>query len=248
MSSYQFHKRIMQNAMNQLFSHPLATFFSVTIDPVRDGCANYFDIISDPMDLGTIQTKIQNDQYISIDQWKEDIEKVWKNALKYHGESSTIGEAAKYLKNVMQPILEGITYDYLNDWQVKLDIFKEELNRLLKNYPKGNQIDGEKKERKPHITSLSSKTPAETLLSQVVSESHNDKASENCNDTDITSRIIVAVNNMDDSSDQDEVYGIIKGAQPSLISEGENLIEFNDLSKETVDQIVSYLNSKGIKF
>ena len=45
------------------------------------GVPNYLDIITEPMDLGTIKKGMVLHRYETHEQWAEDIRRVWSNAM-----------------------------------------------------------------------------------------------------------------------------------------------------------------------
>lgn len=60
----------------ELFIHP--------IDPVNDGCLDYFEVIKNPMDLLTVSNKLLNDQYKSVNEMYQDIILIFSNCREYN--------------------------------------------------------------------------------------------------------------------------------------------------------------------
>ena len=58
--------------------------FSEPVDPVRDNCPDYFKIVAQPMDFGTVINKIYLDLYKSNDEFWRDIGLVIKNCLRFN--------------------------------------------------------------------------------------------------------------------------------------------------------------------
>lgn len=52
------------------------------------GLFDYRDIVKNPMDLGTIKTKIENNKYTKIEEIAEDIRLVWFNCMLYNRDGS----------------------------------------------------------------------------------------------------------------------------------------------------------------
>ena len=50
----------------------------------RVGVPNYPEIITEPMDLGTIKKRMTSSRYESHEQWADDIQKVWSNAMSFN--------------------------------------------------------------------------------------------------------------------------------------------------------------------
>ena len=60
------------------------TPFCEPVNPERDSCPDYFEIIKNPMDLGSILNKIYLDIYKNAKEFWIDIGLIWKNCLKYN--------------------------------------------------------------------------------------------------------------------------------------------------------------------
>lgn len=79
--------------------HPRSLPFRKPVDPVALGIyPAYNQIITHPMDLGTIKTQIDNNFYTSKDDLIADIQLVWNNAKKFNPKGHGIYEAAEFLE------------------------------------------------------------------------------------------------------------------------------------------------------
>jgi hypothetical protein len=74
------------------------------VDPDALHIPEYRDIIENPMDLTTIKLKLEGGNYGNIDEFIEDVNLVWDNAMKFNHEGSEIYEHAMTLKNLFQKI------------------------------------------------------------------------------------------------------------------------------------------------
>lgn len=63
--------------------------FSEPVDPSKDSCPDYFKVIANPMDLGSIMNKVYLDIYKSYDEFWRDVGLVFKNCLKYNKEETS---------------------------------------------------------------------------------------------------------------------------------------------------------------
>lgn len=61
---------------------------------------SYFNIVKEPMDLETSRSKLSSGQYISRQDFFEDMEKIVHNCIIYNGENNDIGRAAKQFRGV----------------------------------------------------------------------------------------------------------------------------------------------------
>lgn len=75
-----------------------AQWFVVPVD--RKLVPDYYNIVTSPMDLGTIVTRIKNQEYRSLRLLKSDIDLVWANCNLYNKEGP-VREAGKYLSGVV---------------------------------------------------------------------------------------------------------------------------------------------------
>ena len=62
-----------------------AYWFYEPVDPVKFNIMDYFDIITRPMDLGTVKKKLNFNAYETAGEFVEDMRQVWKNCFKYNG-------------------------------------------------------------------------------------------------------------------------------------------------------------------
>jgi hypothetical protein len=75
------------------------TPFCEPVNPERDNCLDYSEIIKCPMDLGTILNKIYLDLYKTHREFWSDVGLVWKNCLRYnkseHSDLRMLGETLR---------------------------------------------------------------------------------------------------------------------------------------------------------
>jgi bromodomain-containing factor 1 len=82
--------------VHEPYSYP----FLVAVDPVALNIPDYPKIIKQPMDLGTIDTKLKEQQYGSGDEFYADVKLVFKNCYRYNGIDSPVAQLAKQLEKV----------------------------------------------------------------------------------------------------------------------------------------------------
>jgi bromodomain-containing factor 1 len=71
-------------AVAQYFYHP--------VDPVALNIPTYFQIIKKPMDLTTVQTKLENHAYEKASEFKEDVQLIFKNCFKFNSEGEYVND------------------------------------------------------------------------------------------------------------------------------------------------------------
>jgi hypothetical protein len=118
-----------------LFDSPIAAFFRVPVDPKKDDCGDYFDVIKTPMDLSTVRDKLTKDQYQGIEEWKSDIQLIWKNARTYNGQESIIVLMGTELEGLFAQLCEIIPSDEWDLWTYKVQKRQTKLYQLLRANP-----------------------------------------------------------------------------------------------------------------
>ncbi|KAI0830772.1 hypothetical protein BC628DRAFT_1355553 [Trametes gibbosa] len=58
---------------------PEVAIFMRPVDPIADGCPTYFDEIKEPMDFGTMGTKLTEGKYSTMEEFSKDVEQVFQN-------------------------------------------------------------------------------------------------------------------------------------------------------------------------
>lgn len=84
--------------LKDLQAHEHGWVFASPVNPVELGLDDYFEIIKKPMDLGTIQKKLDAAAYHSFDDFRSDVRLTFENAMKYNEERTVVHEMAKELK------------------------------------------------------------------------------------------------------------------------------------------------------
>ena len=77
-----------------------AQFFYTPVDPVALNIPTYFQIIKKPMDLGTIQNKLDNNAYEKASEFKEDVQLIFKNCYKFNPDGEFVNDCGRKLEEV----------------------------------------------------------------------------------------------------------------------------------------------------
>lgn len=112
-------KRYCGNILEALIKHPASCGFCEPVDPVKLNIPDYFLVISKPMDLGTVRTKLQNNMYFTVVEFKDDVKLTFSNAMRYNPSGNF------FHKNAMT--LDSIFNTKWKSLEVKLK--RESLNR-----------------------------------------------------------------------------------------------------------------------
>jgi E1A/CREB-binding protein len=81
-----------------LQNHQHGWVFNNPVDPVELGLPDYFAVIKKPMDLGTIQKKIDCGAYHAIEDFQTDVQLTFDNAMQYNEDGSVVYDMASELK------------------------------------------------------------------------------------------------------------------------------------------------------
>jgi len=85
-----------------LLQQATAEPFAAPVDWEFYGLTDYPEIIKKPMDLGTIQTRIDQGKYPNADKFAADVRLVWRNAMTYNRPDSEIYRNAEKLAKLFE--------------------------------------------------------------------------------------------------------------------------------------------------
>jgi len=80
--------------MKQLMNHQHYWVFSKPVDPIDLGLDDYFQIIKNPMDLGTIQKRLENGFYHQLKDFVDDVHLTFDNAMLYNPAGTVVHNMA----------------------------------------------------------------------------------------------------------------------------------------------------------
>jgi transcription initiation factor TFIID subunit 2 len=63
---------------------PEAFFFLRPVDPIADGAPTYYDEIKEPMDLATMETKVDSQQYVTMADFHADMQRIFANCRQFN--------------------------------------------------------------------------------------------------------------------------------------------------------------------
>lgn len=86
--------------LGDLMSNPLSEWFREPVDHAKLGLVDYLQVISQPMDLGTVLKKMDRSQYMSTEDFAHDVRLVWQNAITYNSAQSMFGIVASILAQI----------------------------------------------------------------------------------------------------------------------------------------------------
>lgn len=80
----------MYKIVCSMISRPESSAFREPVDWKAMGLLDYLNIVKNPMDLGTIKTKIEASKYNSLDEIASDVRLVWRNCMLYNRDGSEV--------------------------------------------------------------------------------------------------------------------------------------------------------------
>ncbi|KAK8888699.1 hypothetical protein M9Y10_033434 [Tritrichomonas musculus] len=204
---------------DELISQPLNQYFTV-IDPKKDGLVDYFDIITQPMDFSTIQSKFKSNKYGNEYEWYKDVCLIYENAMKYHPSDSIYHKIAEYCSKQFKKRTTGFefTESSQQEWFNAVCRQMQKLAEAVSKSPVPQGVD-------PLIISIIEKsktlTPPPILIIP-----------------DIVNKINKL---MKDDKCREEIVYILRQLQPSLQFESDDItINLNSLAQSSLNAIYLY--------
>ena len=83
--------------VNSALNNKRGVWFKAPVDPVRDNLPNYFEIIKEPMDLGTVRSYLLGGKYESEQDVARDVRLTFSNCMRFNPSLSQPYADAKHL-------------------------------------------------------------------------------------------------------------------------------------------------------
>jgi hypothetical protein len=96
------HHRMCMKLLSNIKNHRWAWPFNQPVDPEKLGIPDYLVIIKIPMDLGTVEKKLINEEYPDIYAFASDVRLVWQNCLHYNQPGSDVVRMAECLRDLFE--------------------------------------------------------------------------------------------------------------------------------------------------
>jgi hypothetical protein len=110
MSSKELKDKCMK-VLRVLRDHEHGWVFNCPVDPVELGLPDYFDIIKNPMDLGTINKKLEKGEYTSVEGFDKDVRLTFDNAMLYNEMNSPVHTMAQTLMEIHCNLFKSMVAD-----------------------------------------------------------------------------------------------------------------------------------------
>ncbi|MCJ1249800.1 hypothetical protein MMC30_007026 [Trapelia coarctata] len=98
-------QKFLMNGIQRMSKRRVALLFS---EPVKEsqvkimGIGNYFDVITKPMDLRTMEEKLKNAQYSNIDEYVADFAQIVENTVRFNGPDHSVTQDAYELRETFE--------------------------------------------------------------------------------------------------------------------------------------------------
>ncbi|CAN7043627.1 unnamed protein product [Brassica rapa subsp. trilocularis] len=103
------------NLLKSLRGHEFGWLFGEPVDPVKLNIPDYFSVISKPMDLATISSKLLKNVYSSADEFAADVRLTFDNALRYNPPENFVHDVAKELQEIFEARWESLRKKKVSD-------------------------------------------------------------------------------------------------------------------------------------
>jgi hypothetical protein len=122
-------KRIFK-VIHTLKKSPYAQPFLKAVDLVAH--PDYLQVVSEPMDLETVETKLKHNEYETAYQFAMDIRKIWSNSFRYSAKGSDLYSMTMEISALFEKLIEGKDHLVLNDKKDALHDLYRQVERMSK--------------------------------------------------------------------------------------------------------------------
>ena len=96
---------IMHHLLSDMQNHASSWAF---LNPVnKDEVPDYYDVIKEPMDLSTMEQRLESNSYDNLQSFINDANKIFVNCRSYNGESSSYTKNANRLEKYLKERVEA---------------------------------------------------------------------------------------------------------------------------------------------
>ena len=130
-----FERRKCLELTNKMLHMDMCKPFKDKVDPIRDGAQNYNEIVKHPMDLSTIRKNLNNGQYKLLDEWADDVNLVWHNAMLFNSEGTLIHLVAKEMEMWFKKKFKNMPRNTDEEWVMMLRKSTKKMMYLTQHPP-----------------------------------------------------------------------------------------------------------------
>ena len=140
-------KEFCLDVVHKIKDCPISYHFLERVD--ENDAPEYYKVIKHPMWLNEVERKINNNEYKTTDQWRSDVELIWKNAKTFNKQSGNyIFIAAIELQKVFEEMVVSIPSTPYEKWIKDIEREQKQLSKILRSMPGYYYPDREKEKEK----------------------------------------------------------------------------------------------------
>lgn len=122
-------RRILK-VLEALKRSPYAEPFLQPVD--LDTHHDYLQVVSEPMDLATVEAKLKNSDYETAYHFAMDVRKIWSNSFRYNAKGSELYSMTMEISGQFEKLMEGLEQLVLSDKKDALHDLQRKVERMTK--------------------------------------------------------------------------------------------------------------------
>jgi hypothetical protein len=95
---YDHWRKVADRIIKELWKHKDAWIFFEPVDPIKFNIPDYYNIILEPMDLGTLKSNLKQGLYEKPEQFHADMLKIFSNCILYNGQTAGVSLMCNQVK------------------------------------------------------------------------------------------------------------------------------------------------------
>jgi len=208
-----------RDVLDQVLRHRHAWPFKQPVDPVALGIPDYFLVIKNPMDLGTIRKKLNTSQYRTTEEFIADVQLVFDNACTYNRPDSDVFLMAEVLKKQFDEKIKTLLHS-----QSRIQNLKDSVHTIRQEI---SQILGQKSDASRDVEPATTSSPLpEASPSPVFTKEEKKKLSADISSVPPT-----------------QLIQFIKEKLPRLANEKEIVIDIDSLDSESLRLLMEFVET-----
>jgi hypothetical protein len=124
-------QELLETFLARIRSHPLSSVFESIDFIAQDYGEGFSSLVTSPIDLGSVETKINSHSYHSLSDLLNDIELISKNAIIAFGQGTEYAAAADYLRQIAKKESKAFAFHSLRPWASEVVRLRNATGRLL---------------------------------------------------------------------------------------------------------------------
>ena len=128
-------KEKVLKAIDKVTEHPAAGLFLSPVEAGTDTDGDYYSIVKNPKDFGTIRKDLVDNKYKSPYDVISDVELIWRNAALFNGNKNDVTMLAKLCYDMFVKRMRDLNLLPFNLWSTELFRVQTKLNFLMGKLP-----------------------------------------------------------------------------------------------------------------